>query len=552
MKFLLPVSLVVMAQLASVASHAQSASGTTGLMGLRPTNDPKRITMAEAFRMAGERSTDLRIASARVDESKAQVTKAWALVLPNIALNADYTFNFPEQTASFGSPEQSAQQAQLFESIANLTAAQAAQVQDPVQRAAINEQAEALRKSARDIKNAEIPSFAILPAHVVTGNITAAMPLFNARSFPLLQNAYSAVEITRLSTRQAQAALLWAVARTYTQAVATQELTTTVAEQVESAQRQHTLIKTRFDQGYETSLAVERAELEVKKAQQQERQAKAGLRAAKAALASIIGVVEDFDVVAPAPTTLHGGRGGDELRSSTLPTPTLTSSSASFDALLVRAWESRIDLRVQKELLAIADRGRTDAWMRFLPSFQLVTQGRYTTNTAGFTTLPFTGAVIVQGSLPIFDGGQTIAAIDESNAKFSQEILKVRQLEESIERELRGTLDDLALKEENAVTLQEVADLAKRTADNAEALYQEGVARQTDVSDARFGAFAAAVDAQRARLELENARLGLAYAVGELATLIDADDTIPAPLESAEVEAAIKTMDRVQSSDDGK
>ncbi len=533
MKFASSASLLALMFLSVSSPSWAQAGGTTGLSGLRPVENPKLITMQQAFTMAGERSTDLRVAAAKLDESKAQVTKAWALLLPNIALNADYTFNFPEQTASFGSPEQSAQQALLFESIANLTAAQAAQVPDPVQRAAINEQAEALRKSARDIRNAEIPSFAILPAHVVQGNITAAMPLFNARSLPLLKNAYSGVEITRLSTRQAQSSLLWAVARTYTQAAATKELTLTMAQQVASAERQHTLIKQRFEQGYETSLSVERAELEVKKSQQQERQAKAGLRAAKAALAGIIGVVEDFDVEAPGAASP-------------------SAMTASFDELLQRAWDSRLDLRVQKELLAIADRGRTDAWMRFLPSFQLVTQGRYTTNTAGFANQPFTGAVIVQGSLPIFDGGQTIAAIEESNAKFAQEILKVRQLEESIERELRGTLDDLAVKEENAVTLNEVAELAQKTADNAEALYQEGVARQTDVSDARFGAFAAAVDAQRARLELENARLGLAYAVGELTSFIKADDVVPAPLAPEEVDAAMSAMDRVQSKGDGE
>jgi multidrug efflux system outer membrane protein len=515
------VSAVVVA--CAVAGPTRAQSSSSGVLGLRPTDAPRLITLAEAFRLAGERSLDLRLAALRVDESKAQLTQAWALVLPNISLGAEYTINLPEQKAGFGSVEQNAQQALLFESLANITAAQAAQTPDPVQRAAALEQAEALRKSATSIRNAEIPEFVVLPGHVVNGSLTAALPIFNPRAIPTLQNAMSAVEITKLSTRQAQAGVLWAVARTYYQLAATKELVAIVGGQVSSARRQRDLTTQRFDQGFETSLAVERAELDVKRAEQQERTAKAGLKAAKAALAGLLGLMDDFDVEMPAVV-------------DAAPLPT-------FDALLQRAWDSRLELRLQKQLLQIAARGRTESWMRLLPSFQLVSQGRYTTNTAGFTQLPFTGAVILQGSLPIFDGGQTIGAIQASDARFSAEVLKVRQLEETIERELRGTVDDLAVKEENARTLTEVAALAKKTAENAEALYAEGVARQNDVSDARLGAFAAEVDAQRARLELETARLGLAHTLGELATLIKADDVVPAPVSPEERDAAKARME---------
>ena len=509
-----------------VSTAAAAQSGTTGLAGLRPVENPKVITLDEAFRLAGQRSTDLRVAAARVDASKAQVTQAWAAVLPNISLGADYTFNIPEQTAAFGSAEQSAQQALLFDSIANLTAAQAAALQDPIQRQGALEQAEALRKSANDIRNAEVAEFAIQPSHVVQGNLTVAMPLFNARSIPLLQNAYAGVDIGRLSTRQAQAGVLFGVARAYYQIASTKQLMETVDRQVASTTRQMTRIKQRAEEGYETSLAVARAELEVKKAEQQARVVRAGYRSGKAGLAALLGLVDDFDVVPPPPLA--------------------AAEDQDFDNLLLRAWDSRIDLRVQKQLLAIADRGRTDAWFRLLPSFQLVAQGRYTTNTGGFAAQPFTGAVIVQAKLPIFDGGQTMGVIDEANAKITEELLKVRQVEETIERELRGTIDDIAVKEENARTLEEVAELATRTARNAEDFYEAGAATQNDVTDAQLGAFAAEVDAKKARFELETARLGLAYAVGELTAFIKVDDVETAALTSEEEDAARTFMDKVE------
>lgn len=522
-------------QAAAPAPAAQAPSsptsgapgGTTGLAGLRAVDAPKLISLDDAFRMAAERSTDLRITQLKIDESKANVTKAWAVLLPNISLGADYNFNYPEQEAALGSAEQFQQQALIFDTLANITEGGAAQNPDPAARRAATEQAAKLRSTANDLRNSEVASFVIQPAHVVNGNLTFSMPLFSGRALPLLQNAYAAVDITRLSAQSAQAAVLWGVARTYYTLAATQQLVVTAHEQVESTRRHLTTTTNRKEQGYETELSLQRAVLEVKKAEMQERQALGGLRAAKAGLAALIGVVDDFTVATPPPVAA-------------------VNESVPFDQLLVRAWESRPDLRVQKQMLAIADRGRTDSWMRFLPSVQLIAQGRYTTNTGGLTNEPFTGAVIVQGSMPLYDGGQTFGAIDEANAKVGQEILRTRQLEETIERELRGTLDDLRLKQENATTSAELADLAKKTADNAEALYSEGAVTQSDVSDARFGAFAAEIEAQKARLDLETARIGLAYAVGELQSYVKSSDYEAAPLTADEENAARGALDRVK------
>ncbi|MDP2346044.1 MAG: TolC family protein [Deltaproteobacteria bacterium] len=517
-------SVVVVSILCALPAFSQS--GTTGLSGLRAVEHPEVISLDDAFRRASERSTDLRVTQARLSESKANVTQAWASVLPNVSLKADYTYSFPEQEAQLGSPDQFTQQALLFDSIANITDASAAQNPDPVARRAAAEQAAALRQTAKDLRSSEVPSFVLSPAHQVGGNITFAMPLFNGRAFPLLQNAYSAVELTRLSSQQAKAAVLWGVARTYYAVAGTKQLVQTASEQVESTKRHLTTTQQRHELGYVTDLAVDRAVLEVKKAEQQERQARGGLRAAKAGLAGLLGIVDDFDVDAPPPVAA-------------------LNESVPFEALLERARDARVDLRVQKQLLAIADRNKQDAWLRFLPSFQLIAQGRYTSNTAGLTSQPLTGAVIVQGTLPLYDGGQTFGAIDGADAKLTQELLRTRQLEENIERELRGTLDDLALKKENVTTTSEVAVLAKKTADNAEALYGEGAITQSDVTDARLGAFAASVEATRATLDLETARIGLAYSIGELASYIKSNDIEPAPLSDDEAAKARATLDRL-------
>ena len=179
-------------------SVSGSPRGTTGWMGLRPVEHPPTITLPEAFTLAASKSTDLRVAAAQLRAAEATVTKAWAVLLPNISLGVNYTFNTPEQSAKFGSEEQLQQQALLFNSIGDLTAQSAALTPDPVQRQAALERAAQLHAAADQLANQKVTEFVIQPAHVVDGNVTFAMPVFSGRALPLLQNAYGAVALTKL------------------------------------------------------------------------------------------------------------------------------------------------------------------------------------------------------------------------------------------------------------------------------------------------------------------------------------------------------------------
>lgn len=492
----------------SGAAGGASAGGTTGLRGLRPVATPRTITLEEAFALAVQRSWDLRVAHARIDEAKANVTKAWSAVLPNVSFGGQYSFNFPEQSFSLGSAEQFQQQALLFGSIADITAASAAGIPDATARRAALERAEELRKVARDLERSEVTTAVIQPAHVLDGQLQIQVPLFSARALPALQNAYAAVDLTRLGVQQARAAVVYGVARTYFQVVATTKIVDIARRQVESAARHRDLAQQRVDAGVLTPLALQRAELDLARAGQQARAALGGLKLAKGALASLLGVVEDFDVtVPPAVPAVEEGQ---------LP-----------EGLIERARATRPDLRLQKEMLAVADRARSDAWGRLAPMVALTAAGRGTTNVQGLVSQPFTGTIGVAASVPIFDGGLTMGYIDEANARIRQELLKLQQLEALIEQEVRGTVDDITLKLEAKDTADRVAALARATKENTDRLFEAGVATSLDVTDASLGAFSAEVDAERARFELESARLGLAYALGELHP---ADELAPMPV----------------------
>lgn len=498
-------------------AHAQAGQGRA--QGLRPSAAPATITLEQAFTLAAQRSFDLRIAFAGVDEAEARVQQAWSVLLPHVTLGGGYTYSFPSSKFSLGDPAQFRQQALLFNTLADQTAAQAAQIPDPAQQRAALERAEELRATALEIERSKVSEIEIQPAHAIDGQLQIQVPLFNGRALPLLQNAYSGVDLTRLATRRARAEIIWGVARAYYQTAAARRILGIAEQQVDSARGHRDLTKQRADAGVLTPLALQRAELELARADQQRRGAAGALALAKAALGSLIGTVEEFEIVEPPP----------------VPAVEAPGSATATDELVARAFNARDDLRVQREALLIADRNRTDAWMRFLPTIALVGTGRATTNTGGLVSNPFTGSVALQAQLPLFDGGQTLGVLAETDAQRRQQLLRVGQAEEQIEREVRGAVNELALKRDAVETADRVAALARAQKENVDVLFAEGAATSLDVADAHLGAFSAEVEAARARFDLETARLGLAFATGELRPV---DDVDPAPLAEAEADAA--------------
>jgi outer membrane protein len=180
--------------------------------------------------------------------------------------------------------------------------------------------------------------------------------------------------------------------------------------------------------------------------------------------------------------------------------------------------------------------------MMFLPSVGLTAQGRWTSNTSGFVALPFTGAVILQASVPIYDGGTRYAALKESGSKIREELLKVRQLERKIAGQVRGNIADIAVKRQALITSRQSVELSQKTAENAANLYELGMATSLDVIDANLAVFLAEIDLARAELDLEQARLSLTYILGEMPM---PTDVTPAELTNEEIDLARERMDAI-------
>lgn len=481
----------------SAAAPQGGTSSPDQLLGLVRIDEPPVISLGEALQFVADKSFDLRIAAEEVTQANLQVRKAWALLLPQVSLGGTYSFNFPEQTVEFGSPSQNGQQALLFRSLADVVSSSAQFSQDPAERAAALQQAEQLRQAAQDIESSKPVEVVVQPAHMVSGQLQVSVPLFSGRATPLLQNAYEAVDISEAVVVQARAALLLAATRAYYGAVSAKKLMAIAREQQTSAERHRDALRQREALGLATAIALQRADLDVIRAEQQARAAHQGYAMTLGALGQLMAREELFEVESPPEVP----------QVEQLDTP---------EGMIERALQARPEIAVRRSALAIAQRMRTDAWMAFLPSLTLVGQGRYTSNTSGFAAEPITGAVMLQANIPIYDGGTRYATLKETASKIVQEELRLEQEERRIRSQVRGNLDDITLKRQALETADKGLALAVETRDNAQRLFDLGVATSLDVIDANLAVFFAQVEQTRAQLEVEQARLGLAFVSGAL------------------------------------
>ncbi|RMG15801.1 MAG: TolC family protein [Deltaproteobacteria bacterium] len=472
-------------------------TGPEASLALAPVPEPPAITLEEAMQAVLEHSFDLRIAAEQVTRSEIQLRKAWALLLPTISASASYTYNFPSEEVYFVDREQLDQQALLYDSIAQILEQSAMFITDPDERQAAEERAQQLRAVAKKLSDTEPEPVTINPPHVFGANVSVAIPLFNGRAIPLLKNAYEAVDLSRAVLAQQQASLLYATLRTYYGAVAAQALVASARRQLDAAQAHRRTVARQVELKTATRIALQRADLEVVRGEQQLRVAEQAYRNARAALGQLMAREEEFEVVEPG----------------ALPPPPPT---ADVEALEARALAVRPEIVAQSAALEIAERMRTEAWMRYLPSLSLVGSGRYNSNTSGFINDPFTGAVTVRLDWPLWDGGLREANLRETASRIREERLRLAQLEQKIRAEVRGNVADLALKEKAVETAEHGYALARATQADAKRLFELGAATSLDVIDANLAAFFAEVELTRAKLDLAQARLALAYVLGEL------------------------------------
>ena len=501
------------------------AGDAQGLLGLKePAGGRKPLSLGDALKRVTGDAPDGRIALERSLQQEVQLRRAWALVLPTLSAGAAYTHNCTggengidcaDRTQNLVNKDQLEQQAQLFESIADIVSA-VADVGDPAEEEQLRQQAADLDKTAADLRATDTRAVVVQPASQLTGQITFNLPLLNPRAWPAIMNAYDGVDAAHEVLRQTQQALAFSVVRAYYAAFTAQRLVAASERQLAAVTAQRDVVRVRVEASTQPVLSLKRSELEVLRAEQSLSQSRAAADNAIGVLGAALGVDEMFTLVEPPavpagadivagvydPNIADGGNINGSI-------------NAKADELVDRALEQRVEVKSQKLALQIAERGTVDAWMQFLPQLGLQASARATSFTQGFVRDPVTGTLLISATVPLYDGGLRYAAMHESSSRSSEESVRLRQVQDRVRAQVRGNLRDVAVRVTALRLSQQALEVSREAQAQAQALFDAGVGTALDLSETNFAVFVAETDAVRAELDLATARLGLQWALGD-------------------------------------
>ena len=323
--------------------------------------------------------------------------------------------------------------------------------------------------------------------------LSASVALFNARAIPLIKNAHDNHQAARLSSAHQRAELLLVVSSTYYQVHAAKQLVRTAKENLATARRFEQEAAALRRVGSATSIDALRARLRVNAANKALADAEDGVKLARAALATLMGLRRDaFTLAAP---------------------PAAAPATGDLATLTRRALRSRRDLRALRLARRMAGRGRTEAWLGWVPVLDATYRWSYD-SAGGFSGSNDSWQLIFGARWSLLEGGQRVAAIAErrSQLRVAQHELSARDL--TIRRQVRQGQLQLSRAERNFRLAGRQLELARQTYDMVSKQYRAGVASSLEVVSAGTELERRRVSRVVGQLERDLARLRLRRALG--------------------------------------
>jgi len=382
------------------------------------------ITLTDAQQMALNNNYNIKNIRESVKKARIQIWQAWAILLPNLSADGSIVRNSNE--TSMDLPD--------FEYIAR----------------------------TGDFQNAPTISSNMTSLWVKQFGFTANMTLLNARSFPLIKNAYDYRDNTEKTARHQKNDLLFAVTSAYYQIQFAKESIFVAEESMQNAEEFLKLSEAKKKVGQGTKIDLLRAESEVVNARKNLQNAEDSYKLAKTALSYLIGVDSEFDVVEPED---------------------VVPVSGDLDLLSQKALSDRLDLDVAKQNITMAKRDKLDTWMKWIPSFDITYKWDYTSS-------PMFGAekdswmLIFGAKWAILDGGTKIAELSQKAASKRMSENTYSQLKLDIKEDVEISLIEVKKRQRNIELSKKQVEVAEEAHKLVSRQYEMGMATSLDVSDA--------------------------------------------------------------------
>lgn len=334
------------------------------------------------------------------------------------------------------------------------------------------------------------------PVFTSGATLTLRQPLLNPSALPSYRSAGHSLEAAKHGSTEDRRELAYDTSRAFVQVLAAERVVRAAEARLDRAKANLDNAQARAEAQLNSSNDATRARLDMASAARDVAQSKGNLARGRLDLRLLIGQ----DVVAPL-----------------APPDALSRSAEAFtgDASRITrvAVDQRSDVKAAHEQALAFRAAAEEPLYRLVPSIDLVGQVQANPD-------PMSGeswhdeSVSLQLSWTIFDGGARYGIHRTRAAQAAAAALEERRLLRSIDNDVQAAV--VALDTARA-TLQ-VAEAAMATAransEETEVLYQQGLARAIELTDANARRFEAEVNLASARLDVADAYLQVRFAQG--------------------------------------
>jgi outer membrane protein len=480
----LVAAIAVAARPATVAAQARPAAAADTARA-----DSVAITLGDAIGRAVGQSQEVRLARAQVDLARAQVTSARSAALPQVNGGLNYTRTFASQFQGGGFSIPDSLQFR------------------PDSTASIEQRLRYIEQNAGLAGLGGLGAlFSNLPfgqKNTWSATLTGTQPLFSGgRVGAGLRIASRYREAAELGLQEQLADIELQVRTAYFQALLAQELERIAQVSVAQADSFLAQERLRNQAGTASDLDVLRAEVAAENLRPQLVQARNAASLATLDLKRLIDVPLDRPVRLTTPLTVPSAQ---ELADPQLDSPRLLAQRAA-----VRVAERQVAIR--EEQVKIARAG-------YLPSVDL--SGSYGKIAFPPGVFDFKGvdwrtdaSATVALRVPLFNGFRTRADVQEAQVNLLSERLRLTQLQENVELQYQQAIGEQRRAAAEITARQRTVEQAQRVYQLTVLRYEQGLATQLEVNDARLQALQARTNLAQSISSFYLASAGVSRSLG--------------------------------------
>lgn len=264
---------------------------------------------------------------------------------------------------------------------------------------------------------------------------------------------------------------------------------------VELRRQQLEVAQAKFEEGVSPKYDLLTAKVNFKSAEQDFNSSQRAMESNKSALKNKMGLdqSEDFFVLRPA---------------------SISTEDTTLESSVDMAYQNRIELAQMDMVVDMAKKGFDIAAQGKNPS--LLVNGSYSLQSVGFGKMPYAWSTALALDIPIFDGGETKAKMNQAKEQIKQAEYSREQLKRDLSLQVKDALLRISESKKKLQTAQAALDLAKETYEVSLVRYKENVGTFIELDSATVNYTSALADLSSAYCECERSQLNLLYSTGLL------------------------------------